>query len=120
MRRDSYEKAQFRYTIGYVVSAVLTLTVYVVTASSAWTAMTLAAFALVAAIAQLFVQSKYFLHLDEKTSKPRWKFHSYMFTWLILLVVVIGSLWVMINLNYNMMDMTPQEQQQYMSEHEGI
>ena len=37
-----------------------------------------------------------------------------------VLIVVIGSLWIMHNLNYNMMHMSPQEQLQYMHDNEGI
>jgi len=35
-------------------------------------------------------------------------------------ILVGGSIWIMYHLNYNMMDMSPQEQSQYMSENEGI
>lgn len=56
-----------------------------------------------AAILQLFVQVFCFLRLNGKTEQGRVNLISFMFSILILLVVIIGSLWIMYNLNYNMM-----------------
>jgi cytochrome o ubiquinol oxidase operon protein cyoD len=101
MDKQKYLKAQRTYTAGYLLSAALTLTVYVVTVLHNWTMTTLAAVALLAAALQLLVQSKFFLHLKFK-KHGAWKLYSYVFTWIMLLIVVVGSLWVMMNLNYNM------------------
>ena len=68
-----------------------------------------------AAAAQLYIQSRYFLHLDDDKEKPKWRLASYLFTWFTLLIIVVGSLWVMNNLNYNMM-MIPEEMTERMLE----
>ena len=44
----------------------------------------------------------YFLHLDSK-SEGGWNLIAIVFAALIILIVVVGSLWIMWNLNYNMM-----------------
>lgn len=61
---------------------------------------------------QALGQARLFLHLDEE-KKPHWQLHSFWFTILMVLVIVIGSLWVMINLNYNM-GMSPEQMNEYM------
>jgi cytochrome o ubiquinol oxidase operon protein cyoD len=54
------------------------------------------------AIIQLFVQLFFFLHLGEE-SKPRWNLMVLLFAAMVVIIVVFGSLWIMNNLNYNMM-----------------
>lgn len=53
------------------------------------------------ALAQLMVQLIYFLHLFERGQA--WTVFSLLFTLLILFIVVGGSLWIMRDLNANMM-----------------
>ena len=53
------------------------------------------------AVAQLAVQSLFFLHLSGKRSL-RPTLYSTVFTVATLLTIVIGSIWIMNNLNYNM------------------
>ena len=62
--------------------------------------------AAVGAAAGVFVLAGliYFLHLDG-SSAQRWNVMAFLFTLLILAIVVVGSLWVMHNMNANMMTM---------------
>lgn len=89
------------YTVGYLAAAALTLFVYSVVTAQLWQTSTVAAITLVAAVAQLIVQTKFFLHLKLR-KRGAWKLYSYVFTWMMIVIVVLGSLWVMMNLNYNM------------------
>jgi len=57
---------------------------------------------LAAAIAQILVQLRCFLHLGTGPS-PRWNVMSLAFTLLIMLLFVGGTLWIMTNLNSRMM-----------------
>jgi cytochrome o ubiquinol oxidase operon protein cyoD len=54
------------------------------------------------AILQAVVQLVFFMHLG-KESKPRWKLLVFYFMILILVVVVMGSLWIISDLNYRVM-----------------
>lgn len=54
------------------------------------------------AIAQFFVQVICFLRLNVETHQGRMNVMSLVFTALVLLVLVAGSLWIMYNLNYYM------------------
>lgn len=56
----------------------------------------------VAAIIQMLVQLRYFLHLDGSKEK-RWDVIAIGFTALLLFIFVAGTIWVMITLNSRMM-----------------
>ncbi len=101
-----------RYSIGYALSLLLTIIAYdlvVYKATNTW----LLAILGVLAVAQMIVQLVFFLHLGDEV-RPRYKFASFVFMAGILVIVVGGSLWIMNNLNYNMMQMTPTEKTDYM------
>jgi cytochrome o ubiquinol oxidase operon protein cyoD len=53
-------------------------------------------------VIQVLVHLVYFLHLDSK-SEGGWNMVAIVFSAIIILIVVVGSLWIMWNLNYNMM-----------------
>lgn len=108
----TYRREQLRYTYAYGMAAGLTFFAFAIAQGSVLEGTALAVALLAAAAAQLYIQSRYFLHLDDKTEVPRWRLVSYIFTWLTLLIVVVGSLWIMHNLNYNMM-MSPNEMTEY-------
>lgn len=66
----------------------------------------------VLAVVQLFVQMVFFLHLGRE-SKPRWNVLAFAFAITIVVILVIGSLWIMSNLNYRMM-YSPSQINQYL------
>lgn len=71
------------------------------------------------AFAQFIIQMLFFLHLGRER-KPRWKLHMFFSMVAVVGIVVIGSLWIMHNLDYNMMHMSEQEQHTYLKNNEGI
>ena len=102
-----------RYTIGFVLSLLLTFAAYlyvVLGANGAWLLPLLG----VLALTQMVVQLIFFLHLGDEVG-PRYKLWSFVFMLIILATVVGGSLWIMVNLNYNMMSMSPSEKTNYMT-----
>jgi len=105
------------YVIGFILSIITTLLAYFFVVNELWSTMVLVYVVLGIAVVQLIVQVVFFLHIGRGS---RWKLVTFIFTLLVVLIVVVGSIWIMDNLNYNMMDMTPQEQRQYMSENQGI
>ena len=56
----------------------------------------------IAGVVQILVHLHYFLHLDT-TSAARWNVLAMIFTLLIMVLFVGGTLWIMSNLNYRMM-----------------
>ena len=53
------------------------------------------------ALLQLFAQVVFFLRFNTSPD-GRWNLMPFLFTIVIVLVLVFGSLWIMYNLNYNM------------------
>ncbi|KIF51781.1 cytochrome o ubiquinol oxidase subunit IV [Vibrio owensii] len=54
------------------------------------------------AIVQIFVHFKYFLHMEVKTSEGQWNVVSLMFTAIVVLILIAGSIWIIYNMNVNM------------------
>ena len=114
----SHSSAKYiSYVIGFVLSIATTLLAYFSVVYETLPKETLLYVVVVIAIIQLVVQLVFFLHLGRGS---RWKVISLLFALLIIVIVVVGSLWIMYNLDYNMMNMTPDQMTQYMKENEGI
>lgn len=105
------------YVVGFILSVITTLIAYLFVVNDLWPAEILVPIVLGIAVVQLIVQMVFFLHIGRGS---RWKGLTFVFTAIIIFIVFGGTVWVMANLNYNMMDMSPAEQHKYMSEHEGI
>jgi cytochrome o ubiquinol oxidase operon protein cyoD len=100
------------YAIGLLLSLLLTVLSFALVAihlqkgaSEAYTmsntGLILSVMAL--ALVQLFIQVVCFLRLNN-SREGRWELMPFLFTILIVLVLLFGSLWIMFNLNYNMMN----------------
>ena len=99
------------YVIGLLLSLMLTLTSFGLVAmhldknSEAHLMSNTGLFLsiMVLALLQLFVQVVCFLRLNA-SREGRWELMPFIFTILIVGVLIAGSLWIMYNLNYNMMN----------------
>jgi cytochrome o ubiquinol oxidase operon protein cyoD len=94
------------YVTGFILSLVLTMTAYLMvenygSSSSQPSHKYLLSAIMALALIQLFVQLIFFLHLDRE-SKPRWNLMVASFAVSVVLILVLGSLWIMNNLNYHM------------------
>jgi cytochrome o ubiquinol oxidase operon protein cyoD len=90
------------YILGFTLSILLTLGSYFIVTMDNFSPVTAHIGLALLAFLQLIVQLVFFLHLTVE-SKPRWNLTSFFFTVIITFILVGGSLWVMYNLNYNMM-----------------
>lgn len=61
------------------------------------------------AVVQIFVHIVYFLHLDTR-SEAGWNMMAFIFTAVLVIIVLGASIWVMYNENANMMPMPSQQQ----------
>ena len=91
------------YVIGFVLSVILTaipfwLVMAKVFDKSSTTAMVILGFAAV----QVVVHMVYFLHMNGKI-EGGWTLLSTLFTLVLLIIVLAGSIWVMYHMNVNMM-----------------
>ena len=105
------------YSIGFLISLELTLGAYLLVINQAFSSRRLILTIMGLAVAQLLVQLIFFLHLGRE-SKPRWNLVVFSFAATVVLILVIGSLWIMNHLNYH--SMTPQQTNTYIIKDEGI
>lgn len=90
------------YTIGFILSLLLTLIPYFAVTEKLWSGTALYAILAACAIAQVFVQLVFFLHLNHE-KRPHWQRMAFGFMTVVVIIVVFGSLWIMTNLDYHMM-----------------
>lgn len=107
------------YGIGFIISIVLTATAFLLVEHHLLPRTGLIVTIVGLAVIQLAVQLIFFLHIGSG-SAARWKIATFFLALIIVGIVVGGSTWIMNNLNYNMQRFTPQEQNQYLHDHEGI
>lgn len=114
----------YAYTIGFVISVGLTLIAYAVVQKHlvgeyvSYGARAIILFILGLAVVQLIVQLFFFLHLGRE-EQPKWNTQMFLYMTLMLLILVIGSIWIMDNLNYNMMP-SHDEVNKYMNDQSGL
>lgn len=112
MNQSEFIRLAVRYGIGFGAALTLSLAAYLF-ATEGWIESSYGTMAmlLVLAVVQLIVQLVCFLHLGSGRSRDR--VVTIAFTILMMLVIVIGSLWIMRNLDYRM-GMSPDAMNDYM------
>lgn len=98
------------YLVGFGLSAVLTAIPFwlVMTGTLGNTGAT-AAVVILFAVLQILVHTICFLHVNTQ-AESGWTLIAYLFTGVILLITITGSLWIMYHLNSNMMPGMPSAQ----------
>jgi cytochrome o ubiquinol oxidase operon protein cyoD len=90
------------YLIGFALSLILTVIPFLLVMHG-WLAPKAVLVCIVAcAVIQIVVHLYYFLQMNSE-SEEVWNMVALVFTLLIIAIVVVGSLWIMYNLNVNMM-----------------
>ena len=113
------------YVTGFVLAVILTaIPFWLVMNKSIKDGGTLGIVLLALAAVQIVVHIKYFLHMNSK-SEGGWNMLAMIFTVILVVITLAGSLWVMYHLNHNMMptmspenmptETVPQSMQQTMS-----
>lgn len=92
------------YLIGFVLSILLNLAAYFLAARHLFSGIALDSSLAVLGIVQAIVQLVFFLHML-KEPRPRWNLIIFYFMLMVLAIIVFGSIWIMDNLNYNLMAM---------------
>ncbi|MFT4197000.1 MAG: cytochrome o ubiquinol oxidase subunit IV [Pseudoxanthomonas sp.] len=90
------------YLVGFGWAVLLTVVPFVLVMTGFFPAAFTAVLIALLALAQIVVHLVFFLHLDS-SSRQRWNVLVGLFTVVIIGIVVIGSLWVLYNMNVNMM-----------------
>ncbi|HYG06080.1 MAG TPA: cytochrome o ubiquinol oxidase subunit IV [Stenotrophomonas sp.] len=90
------------YLIGFAMAVVLTVIPFALVMNHTFSPGTTVLIISIMAAVQMLVHIVYFLHMD-RSPEQRSNIHVGLFSVLIIGIVVIGSLWVMHNMNINMM-----------------
>ena len=93
------------YLIGFLLSAALTAAPFWMVMTGAAAPRTTAILIVAMAVAQILVHTVCFLHVNTR-SESGWTLMAYVFTAVIVLIVIAGSLWIMTHLATNMMATT--------------
>lgn len=88
--------------VGFIFSLILTLAAYLVIIKHCFIGWGLILVLLVLAIVQGLIQLIFFLHLGVD-SRPRWNLMIFALMVFIMIIILAGSMWIMRNLDYNMM-----------------
>jgi cytochrome o ubiquinol oxidase operon protein cyoD len=92
------------YAIGFILSVVLTAVPFALVMTGALPKSVTAVAILLLAVAQIIVHMVYFLHMSPK-AEGGWSMVSMIFTIIVVVIMLAGSLWVMSHLHDNMMPM---------------
>lgn len=90
------------YLIGFILSIILTVIPFAMVMNNSASHATNLAVVVGTAVIQVLVHLIYFLHINT-SSEERWNLMTLLFTSMVIGIVVVGSLWIMYNLNINMM-----------------
>lgn len=104
------------YVTGFILSILLTIMPFLIVYYHTVHGYALIATIIGFALLQLGVQMVFFMHLGNE-GKPRWKNMAFVFMIVVVLTIVVGSLWIMHNLNYHM---TPQDMQQQIQKEDDL
>lgn len=101
---DGHDHGSVRsYVTGFVLSVILTAIPFAVVMGGGFESRLLTAAVVVGlAVVQILVHMVFFLHMNTRSDEG-WTMMALIFTVVILVIVLSGSLWVMYNMNTNMM-----------------
>ena len=91
-----------QYMIGFILSVILTIIPFGMVMAGGFGRGIVMAVIAITAVAQVLVQLVYFLHMNS-SSEQRWNVIAFIYTVLCIAVLLVGSVWIMNYLHYNMM-----------------
>ena len=104
MSKNNQKRLLASYLIGFVLSVILMVMAFNLVVHHQFAAKDLYFGVAILALVQLLVQCIFFLRLSARSLDDKWNLICFIFTVIIILIVVTGSLWIMYNLNYYMVN----------------
>ena len=97
------------YVTGFVLSVILTAIPFWLVMAKVFPNPTVTIFVILGfAMVQIYVHMVFFLHMTSK-AEGGWTWMSLIFTLVILVITLSGSLWIMYHLKTNTMPLTPEQ-----------
>lgn len=90
------------YVIGFLLSVVLTVIPFWMVMNPTMEHSTIVMSIIAFAVVQVLVHLYFFLHLNT-SSEQRWNMVAFVYTAMLIVFIVIGSIWIMYHLRANMM-----------------
>ena len=100
--KKEYHGTLHSYILGLIVSLLLTLGSFGLVLTGVISGQILLYTIVVLGLIQAAVQLRFFLKLGHE-GHPRWETMVFIFMFLVLLIIAIGTLWIMSNLNNRLM-----------------
>ncbi|WP_269913500.1 cytochrome o ubiquinol oxidase subunit IV [Acinetobacter sp. HY1485] len=91
-----------QYTIGFILSIILTVIPFGMVMTGGFSREMLLSVIGITALVQVLVQLIFFLHMNS-SEEQRWNVIAFTYTILTISILLIGSVWVMNYLHFNMM-----------------
>ncbi len=107
------------YILGFGLALILTLVAYLLAVGGHFHGWAITFVLAGLALLQLLVQLVFFLHIREE-SRPRWKLIALGFAVIVVVILVFGSLWIMVNLSYHHDHNSPTDVNNYLIQDEGF
>ena len=103
VHEESYGHGTKRsYLIGFALSVMLTAIPFWLVMTGLLTPAATAVTVIAMAVVQILVHTVCFLHVNTR-AEGGWTLIAYMFTAVLLVIMIAGSVWIMYHLNTNMM-----------------
>lgn len=90
------------YSLGFIICSILTLIAFGAVMADTFSRLFLLLIIFSTAIVQFLVQIICFLRLNVETEQGKINVMAFIFTGVILITILVGSLWIMYNCNYYM------------------
>ncbi|HQT81419.1 MAG: cytochrome o ubiquinol oxidase subunit IV [Ferrovum sp. 37-45-19] len=102
LQHDVHPLSAKSYVVGFSLSLLLTVLAFGAVMSGLLKGIPEIIAVIICAVIQIYVQLRYFLHLDG-SSEQRWNVMSFAYTVVVIALLVVGSLWIMYNMHKLMM-----------------
>ena len=99
---SAYHGSYKAYIIGFVLSVILTVIPFYMVMNGSASPAAIITTIVIFAVVQVLVHLYYFLHLDT-SPEQRWNMTAFVYTVLLVAILIGGSVWIMIHLDGNMM-----------------
>jgi cytochrome o ubiquinol oxidase subunit IV len=97
------------YVAGFVLSVILTAAAFWLVMAKVFDNSLVTTFVILGlAIVQIYVHMVFFLHMTSK-AEGGWSWMSLIFTLILVIITLSGSLWIMFHLQTNTMPLTPEQ-----------
>jgi cytochrome o ubiquinol oxidase operon protein cyoD len=100
--RHGWNASYKPHFLGFVMSFLLIVAVYRIVMDHELRDALLVTTVVVFTVLSALIQLVFFLHLGME-SKPHWFMMTFLFSALVIVIVIGGSLWIMNNINYDLM-----------------